>query len=1207
VVNGERGPQRRWEVGMERRQVFEFRPVAFLLCLALCSSGPVWAQRSDRAVIGGVVTDVQQASIPGATVTVANDNTGVAVVLTTNDAGAYTTNPLVPGTYTVTVALDGFKTSVTSGVVLVGGAMIRQDVQLDVGALAETVQVLSETGGLSDTRPDVSHKVDAKFYKDLPIITAADTRLAESVLLMQPGFLPMQPNGDPMFRGSQFNSRINGGQTMATENVFDGGAFGYASGHQQSHESQPPLEAIQEVNVITTTYSAQYGHTSGGYIEYTSKSGSNKLHGSAYGYLASDSLNTKGFFGSPKPPLDNKTWGFTLGGPIVKNKTFFFVNADWTRFRSGTLEGFANTTPIDAFKNGDFSALLTGQQIGTDVLGRPIFGGQIFDPGSTRIVNGVPVRDPYPGNIIPAGDPLRSSVAQQYADLMVSPDRDGLQNNVAGNPAGDQTWELDSRNILLRLDHNFSPSFRATFSGYYNNRPSVRNCGGVGGCDVANDPLTESASNADYIGEGFTQRIYTTHAHTQFDWIISNNMMSHTTIAWDQWYMGGSSLSAGANWPQRLWGSGQQSGLLEQNAGPPQINFAGNIPYNTVGLSWPEFGFEKNNRWQFNTDLTWVKGRSTIKVGLEYRNHSFPQQGWAQGGVAGNFNFNGLGTGGYDAAGNNLSQTGDPFASFLLGQVHSSNQAIITQPTWSEAYISPWINGEFKVGSNLTLTAGLRLDYQAARTELNDQYSTFDANTPNPGAGNLPGALIYAGTGPGRTGSRTFENPKWDAWGPRLGFAYRANEKTTIRGGYGMYYAPVAFSQFTGNPTEGFAANPTAVNLNNGLEPAHHLDDGFPTQLIVPPPFIDPAFANGRSITAVDPNGLTLPRFQNWSLSVKRQLTENMMLDVSYIGNKGSRLNHHWQRGGLDSNMNDPSVLGLGAAVLNAPADSQIAADNGIFPPYEGFVGNVAQALRQYPQYQDVVWRGLPLGRSIYHALEVVVEQRLSRGLQYRLGYTFSRLNNNGAESAQGNNGTNGGVQDPVNWDQSDYGLSEDDTPHVFLVGFTWDLPGSDSWTGFKKAVLGGWNISGLARYESGRPVGVTMNNDLGGFLFNGGKRPNRTGADGVATSGSFDPATDNYFNAAAWEDPGPLAFGNAVRNDGSVRGFHNFNEDINISKTFALTDEMRMRFEMMFGNIFNRTLFCSPNANFSSPGFGTVNAQCNQARSAQFGLRLDW
>jgi hypothetical protein len=236
------------------------------------------------------------------------------LVLANTNAAKRTSNPLVLGHYTVTVNLEGFKAARATGIDLRAGDVVRRDFTLEVGAVTETVEVVAQEGGLAVTRPDVTHRVDEKYYRDLPIITAADVRLAESVLLMQPGYLPMTPNGDPMFRGSQFNSRINGGQAMATENFFDGGAFGYASGHQQSQESAPPVEAIQEVSVVTTTYSAEYGHTSGGVIEYTSKSGSNTLHGSAYGYFARDSLNTQGFFALGDTPLSNSNWGSPWAG-----------------------------------------------------------------------------------------------------------------------------------------------------------------------------------------------------------------------------------------------------------------------------------------------------------------------------------------------------------------------------------------------------------------------------------------------------------------------------------------------------------------------------------------------------------------------------------------------------------------------------------------------------------------------------------------------------------------------------------------------------------------------------------------------------------------------------------------------------------------------------------------------------------------------------
>jgi hypothetical protein len=1179
------------------------------------SSTLLLAQRADRAIITGVVTDPTGSQMPGATVHIRNEATTVETVLSSNDAGAYTSPPLVLGTYTVTVENSGFKTFVRTGIILEGGQVFRQDATMELGSVNERIEVSASAETINVEQPDVSHSVNEKFYRDLPIVMAADVRLAESMLQIQPGFLPMKPNGDPMFRGSQFNSRINGGQTMATENFFDGAAFGYAEGHQQSHESAPPVEGIQEMKLISSTYSAQYGHTSGGFIEYTSKSGTNDLHGSFYEYFANDKLNARGFFPANVTKMRNNAYGFTLGAPVVipkvyngKNKTFVFTNFDWVRYRSGVLPGFGNTTPTDAFKAGDFSALLTNTQIATDAIGRPIYQGQIFNPASTRLVNGIPVRDPYPGNIIPANDPLRSAVASQIAALMVHPDRAGLAFNVAGNPSGDQTWVLDARTILIRVDHSFTSKFRMSNSFYWGHRPSIRNCGEVAGCNTQYSGETEPEKNTTYYGNGFYQRIATHHDHQQFDWIISNNLINHTTIAYDRWYMGGNPLSAGVGWPQKLWGA-NQGGILDNTAGPPEIDFAGNIPYNSLGeYGWGRYGTDINNRWQFSDDLSWVKGKHTIKIGFEYRHHQFPIGSWAVGAKGGDFGFNRLETAGYDAQGNNLSQTGESFASFLLGQVHNATQTIPLYPTFYEGYLSPWVNDEYKVTSRLTLTLGLRWDYQLPRFERYDRYSTFDASTPNPGAGGIPGAIIFAGSGPGRTGSRTLEDTSANAWGPRFGFAYRLGDKTAIRGGYGMYYSGISFSQFNGLPTLGFSSNPTAPNLTNGLYPAFYLDQGFPQNVIKFPPFIDPTIANGTAPIAIAKDGLVLPRFQNWSFTIQRQIASNLSLDLSYIGNRGTRLDDNWQRLGVAANMNDPSVLNLGAALLNSDINSPAAKAAGILPPYAGFTGNVAQALRPFPQYQNIIWRNVPTGKSIYHAFEAVLEQRFAHGMQFRVAYTFSKLENDGAESAQGGNGANAGIQNPINTQRGEWGLSADDTPHQFLVAYSWELPFARNTTSKALALVArGWNLSGILRYESGRPLNVFMANDLGGFLFNGGKRPNRAANTDGLTGGNFDPNAGFYLSKAGWIDPGPLQFGNAPRADGSVRGFPTYNEDLSVFKYFKVTERARFKLEGQFGNIFNRTDFCSPDTNWSDGTFGLVNTQCNQPRSIQLGLRFDY
>ena len=353
-------------------------------------------------------------------------------------------------------------------------------------------------------------------------------------------------------------------------------------------------------------------------------------------------------------------------------------------------------------------------------------------------------------------------------------------------------------------------------------------------------------------------------------------------------------------------------------------------------------------------------------------------------------------------------------------------------------------------------------------------------------------------------------------------------------------------------------------------------------------------------------NGLTLPRYQNWSLTFERQITNNMWLDVSYIADRGTRLTNNWQSMGLDANMNDPSVLSLGPSVLGAICNST-SCPTGITLPYPSFDGDVAQALRKYPQYQNIMWRNVPTGSSLYNALELVLEQRYAHGLGFRVGYTYSKLYNDGAESAQ--SGSNATVQNPICPHKCEWGLSQDDTPNVFLVGFTWEMPfAKSSSSSGVRFLLGGWNIAGALRYESGRPLNIVVNNDLFGFLFNGQKRPDRVnGVSAVNRGSNFNPLVQNYFNAGAWADPGPLQFGNAPRADGSVRGFPNYNEDLNLFKVFPLKERLTMRFEAQFGNLFNRTVFCDPNTNFSAGSFGQVATQCNQPRSIQFALKLDY
>src|SRR6266851_5384322 len=950
--------------------------VVLLLCVLVVFSGQsLYAQLADRAEITGIVTDTSGAAVPDAKVSITNQDTGAKIVVGTNSAGNYSTPPLQLGSYTIEVEKEGFKHATHPGIVLSGAQSFRQDVKLELGSVTQSVEVEGGSELINTENSTVSHTIGSTYYRDLPGVMGADIRLAESLLQLQPGFVPMQPNGDAIFRGSQFTSRINGGQTMATENWFDGAAFGYAEGHQGTQESSVPYTSVQEMTVVENTFSAQYGHTSGGFITYTTKSGTDQLHGNVYNFFTNDKLDAGNFFftnkiPNKKLPLTQDNWGAAIGGPVPKitkwGKTFWFVNVDGLDYHSTVNTGFVNTLPTPLQRQGDFSEFLTGAQAVDannkpifDALGRPIFQGEIFNPSTTRIVNGVPVRDGYgfdpttglpiqgQANVIPANDPLRSAIAAQLAALIPPPDRPGLTFN-SFSPSGNKY--INPKTLFVRVDQALGNNFNMSTSVNANTRPSLRQCASFSqGCNFTNP--------ANYFGEGFYQDITTRTVHQQFNWIIRPNLFNHTTLSFDRWVLPANPVSAGQHWVSRLG----LKGPLVDTGGAPRVyfsNFDGgtgnspNIPYSHYGESDTVAEGCIANRWQFLDDITWVKGKHTLKAGFEYRHHQFPTLG--NGNTSGRYNFSYSETAGWDSKGNQLTSTGDPVASFLLGQVDNANFNVNFRHLENEQYISPWFNDEFKATKNLTLTIGLRFDYQGCLSEAHGNQSTFGPTTPNPGAGGHLGAVIFAGKGTGRTGKTCFEEPKKDAWGPRVGFAYRINNGTSIRGGYGIYYGGIPANQFSGSAELGFSTNPTVPNFTNGFAPAFYWDSGFPQSSIKLPPSIDPTIGNGQGPTWITKDSKDLPRYQNYSLSVEHEFGSTVLLSASYIGNHGTRLPSNAATLGLLDNMNNPSVLALGAALLGADINSPAAVAAGILPPYAGFQGDVAQALRPWPQFTNL-------------------------------------------------------------------------------------------------------------------------------------------------------------------------------------------------------------------------------------------------------------
>lgn len=1179
---------------MNARRSLSLLPLFLLL---LGASLPLWGQ-ADRGIITGIITDQQGATVPDAPVRITNSNTGVVTMVRSSGTGNYTTPPLIIGVYEVRVEMAGFKTFAVTGIRLDSGQTFRQDVRLEVGEVTQTLEVSASGETLNVVNPEVSASVDQKYYQDLPAVVSSEMRLPETLLYTVPGFTSLKPtNSFPA--GTQFMSRINGGQRAAFENFLDGASYGEVSGHNQTQERSAPFESIQEMRVIQNTFSAQYGHTSGGFVEYTTKSGTSKLHGVVYEYLQNDALNARGEVAVQKPVLRQNSYGFTLGGPVFipkaydgRKKTFFFFNFDQMKYRQQAFNSFI-TIPTNRFRQGDFSELLGGQA-GTDACGRPVRTGQIFDPSTTRDAStcggpaGVSVRDPFPNNIVP----LRSVVGRNVNALFPSTDRAGVLANYR-QESPDRF--LEPRTILTRIDHNISDNFKLASTFNYNDRPRQTDCGFVGGCSRTT-PLAKS----------FVQRISTKLFHLQATWNIRPNFFTHATGAYDRWAIPGVGDFEDQGWFSKIGLKGIPEG---DQGGFPGINF--DQRYTALGRPNGR-GFAATDRYQFLDDTTYLFGRHTLKFGFEFR-----RERWAQadrGILAGNWNFSFRNTAAFNASGAPIANTGDPYASMLLGEVSSVNFQVATQPDWRRNYYAPWINDDIKITERLTLSFGFRWDFRQGRVEKYNRYSTFSPTRPNPGADGRPGAIQFAGVD---GAPRKFEETDTSALGPRFGFAYRLGEQTVIRGGYGIYYAPVVMNQFSGTPTLGFSSNPTVVDLTNGRQAALNWDDGFPASAIIKPPFINPAVGNGTNVLWVNPDSLTLPRYQNWTLSVQRQLQDNLLLDVAYVANHGTRLIGGNILG--SANQNDPAILDrYPVSLLTSNINSPAAQAAGIAKPYPSFNGSVAQALRPFPQFQTVTPYNAHNGQSIYHSMQLKLDKRFSNGLQGRFAWTWSKLLHNGAESGLGGLGsdTRQIVAQPQSVFRQEKGLSVDDVTHSVIMAYTYELPFGRNKrflnvTGVADHILGGWNVSGIHRYSGGRPLPIVMNNLYSGVLFNTALRPDRvTGVGGFKNNdnSNFDIARDRYLDPAAFAVPSTARLGNAGRVDAVVRGWASYSEDISVFKNFLVREPLSIRIGANLANAFNRHQWCDPNTNFSdTTNFGIVSGQCDVPRRIEVYARISF
>jgi len=1151
------------------------------LLMALCLPLPGSAQ-SDRGTITGIVTDSTGSVIPGATVTATNMATSTASTTTTTGEGVFTIPALPAGSYRIRIEKSGFKVAEQSQVVVAAAGTARVDLALEPGQVTEVTEVTSGVAQLQTENAKIQTQVSNKLVDELPLVVGGAVRSPFDLASITP---EVKNLGDSAFA-------VGGGQAGAWGITLDGvtsgtGRFGSV---QWASVNAPSLDALTEFTVDTNGYKAEFGRASGGIMQFTSKSGTNELHGTLYEFLRNDAFDAARFFENAnhrrKGVYKQHDFGFSVGGPIWipksvfgpihydgRGKTFFFVSGEWFRNRVGADAG-TFSIPTPEMYAGDFSKWV-------DSSGKLI---PVYDPATTRVVSGVTIRDPFPGNIIPKSRFSNYAKAVIAQTGVLSPNNGaapGTSAYVRNNYLNSSGTTLDPwTKFSLKFDHNFSEKNKVSYfynRGEHDQKPGPNGFSGLPGV-IHNFPRNVDQISRSHRGN-WTRVIKPTvvnYFYAGFTRFRDNNVHPNAVGGW------------------------KAKGICLINAFDCDENFPeiGFSDFSTWG--GPTADGSENHVYAFGDDLTITKGQHTLKTGYLYERVHY--QGYGRQSVSGLIGANRLSTS-VPGDSNIATGGGNSFASFLLGEAFSGgteNRRFVRQQFPSH---SMYFQDDWKVSPKLTLNLGVRYEFTQPPVEADDKWSDFTPDKPNPKAGGRPGALRFAGFGEGRENSRTLVDGYYGGIGPRFGFAYSLDGKTVIRGSasrsFGIVKATTGSTHFEGAIT---IFRPTSVD--NGITPAFRLDTGLPP--FPAPPSIDPSFSNGNN-TAWWNNSVTrLPENYNWTLSVQRQLPRGVVLEAEYNATIGAHLTSF----NLNYNQVPFSLYQkYGRDLLQKNINSPEAVAAGIPKPYPSFNGSVAQALRPYPQYlaiQTDSGNGDRTGHSSYHAGVIKLEKRYSSGLTLQSSYVFSKLISDTDYYGSGN--TNALDHYNLRLEKSISGL---DQTHNLKVNYIYDLPFGKGkrWlsAGVGAAILGGWRLSGVHQYASGLPLSFVNSNSYLIFNGRGGVFVNNGYEGWIAPHDHPDwVGPDRYFQPRSFFGPQPnTLLPNSTRYNPKVRQPWIINENFSLAKSCFFTETKKLDFRVEAFNAFNRVRFNPGNTNIDSPSFGVVNSTLNDPRRLQFGLKL--
>jgi hypothetical protein len=1195
-----------------------------LLCFLGALLPALGRAQSFNATLSGTVSDPTGAAIPNATLTLRSVATGSVSKATSGPDGLYSFPNLRPGIYELRSSAKGFKEYVQTGIELTMNALVRQDVQLQLGTAVEVVEVTANASPLNSDNGELKGSITPEILKDLPLEVSGTIRTAANFAILMPGVSTGTGN-------NAFDARINGGLQSGDEAILDGVSL------QEGLMSQSGMVSIQtdfptspdmvgEMSVLTSDYEPQYGSSLSGQIILETKSGTNEYHGAAFEYLRNTVLNARQFGVSTRPANLQNEFGGSFGGPVwvphlwpKSRKTFFYLNLEGYR-TGGALERPILSVPTMQERQGDFSDWV-------DANGNLI---PVYDPDTLRAnpnynpnqamgPGNLPyLRDQFMGcdgahpNVICPTDPrLVNSLAPAWFKYLPPPNRPGILNNYVVPKPRPEELLFHTNYLDLRVDQYIRNSDHISGSVYYQ-----------GAHPNALSTLPVQISNEDDASPeyAFVDRL-------NWDHTFSPTLLSHFAMGYHNREEGYGALD---------W---KYASLFPQIPGVATHAYPPVMGLGLITLGDAYGGPNIKNvtaRPDFTANdlVTWVRGKHTIKFGGEYR--------WLAENNRGNYNGYCSPAGGfYFSSGETGLEgilSGSPIASFLLGQVDYGCATffnVASNYPRAAAYILH-MGDTFKATSKLSLNYGLRWDTFTPAVEKHDDQSFLDPTRPNPEAGGRPGSLVFAGTkwGAASFGRRAPELTWWKGFAPRVGIAYTLTPKTVVRTGYGLFFTQMFYPGWGGGiAQDGLYASPGFSSTNAGMTAAFLLQNGLP-QNFARPPFIDPGYLNGQSGPNYRPfDSNRRPYAQQWNFTIEHQFTNNSYFEVAYVGNKGTRLPSQT----VPINALDPKYLSLGTKLYDTFGSTDTSVD-GVPAPYAGWADQmsacppeVAQALRPFPQYcGNLVGLTENAGNSTYHAFQAKMEKRYASGLWALTSYTLSKtLDDTDNTQVTNTVGWVHGVITPYQRERNK-ALAIDDIPQTLSQSLVYELPFGKGkrWGANLPRIVngfaGGWSISSVFRISSGAPfffrsTYCNVPGEFAAICLPGilpGANPwlqSKSGFDPGKLDASGNPIP--LFNVNSFENYNNFNFylgqGPRVSN---LRGFGYHNHDVGLIKDIRIKEKATLQIRAEFFNIwnwhtFNCTTQCWGDNGFdNSVGdtlFGIWNGDVSNPRNIQAVARI--